>query len=162
MNSRSALATPFNAPVSPQNEFGVPELFLQRTGKWTGVYRKLNAEGQYLRDFEGTFTSTIEGANFRQANDYVYPDGKKVHLEFEGKFENGILLLDSPSYEDFSALAWDGGGCILFDCRKTQNNLEIWFFETIVYYQENQRVRTTQEFQDGAFFGINFIQAIFI
>ena len=158
MNLRPGFTTPFYSAVSKQNEFGVPELFTQRAGKWTGIYRKLDAEGKYLRDFKGVFASTIDGADFHQTNDYVYPDGKEVHLEFTGKFDNGILYMDSPSYKDFSALAWDGGGCILFDCRKTQEDKEIWFFETIVYYQENRRVRTTQEFQDGNFVGINFIQ----
>lgn len=144
---------------SSVDEFGVPEIFKRRLGNWSGIYRKVNIEGQLLKKFQGTFSSKIQGADFFQVNDYLYEDGTTKHLEFGGRFDSGVLVLDLSTYDMFEAIAWDGGGCILFDCVKQQHGEpKVRYFETIVYTGDNSRVRTTQEFLDDQFVGVNFIQ----
>jgi hypothetical protein len=145
---------------SSLDTFGVPEIFRLRTGTWEGTYIKVNAQGDRLLDFQGTFSSIIDGSSFKQTNDYVFADGATKHLEFEGSFADGILTLDSPSYSEFWGKAWDGGGCVLFDCMKQQDGSLIRYFETIVYTGTTTRVRTTQEFANSNFVGVNFIQEI--
>lgn len=148
-----------NSQTSSLDEFGVPNLFKQRAGRWGGTYIKVDAAGKFLKQFEGTFTSVIQGPNFAQVNDYIFENGETSHLEFEGRFEHGVLILNSPSYEVFEGIAWDGGGCILFDCvKRSPDSQKIRYFETILYTSDTTRVRTTQEFLDGQFVGVNFIQ----
>ncbi len=148
-----------NTQRSPLDEFGVPELFKRRAGNWGGTYIKVDAAGNCLKRFQGTFASVIQGAKFSQVNDYIFEHGETTHLEFEGQFDNGVLILDSPSYEVFEGIAWDGGGCILFDCIKpSTTGQKIRYFETIMYTSNTSRVRTTQEFLDDQFVGVNFIQ----
>ncbi|MEG4005331.1 hypothetical protein QUA41_01225 [Microcoleus sp. Pol11C1] len=105
--------------------------------------------------------SRLRASPYRQVNNYEYSDGSSLQLNFEGEFENRILKLYSTSYSDFSALVWDAGQeVICFRANKTQDNALITFVETMTLLSENQRVRSTQVFNNGIFDGISFIEEI--
>ena len=137
----------------------VPSIFLSHIGTWQGEYIKTDATGNFLRSFLGTFTVSITGNQYRQVNHYQYPDGKTMQLNFAGEFTDGILKIASDNYESFEAIAWDSGKqTIGFRVRKTQNNHLITYWESIILITPQYRVRSTQEYKDGIFEGINFIQ----
>jgi hypothetical protein len=136
----------------------VPEIFQRHIGTWKGEYIKIDTKGHFITSFIGQFTVKIEGINYYQTNEYEYPDGKQLKLEFAGKFDNGILQLGSSSYSDFNAIAWDSGqDTIGFIASKTQDNSLTKFVETITLINPNYRVRSTQQFTNNIFTGINFI-----
>ncbi|MGK7932013.1 MAG: hypothetical protein AB4041_11355 [Microcystaceae cyanobacterium] len=137
----------------------VPAIFKRHVGVWQGKYIKSNAQGQYLSSFQGTFTVMIDGIIYRQRNDYQYEDGKTLTLNFQGTFEDGILQLDSPNYDNFKSFAWDSGyNTIGFRVDKKQDNDLITFMETINLLTDTYRVRTTQEFKNNEFVGVNLIE----
>ena len=139
----------------------VPEIFQRHVGSWKGEYIKTDLTGHFLRSFTGTFTITIEGNTYRQVNQYEYPDGKELTLNFEGEFAGGILKMSSTSYSEFSAIAWDAGQeTIGFRLTKTQDGAIINFVETINLLNNDHRVRSTQAFKNGKFDGISFIEEI--
>lgn len=137
----------------------VPEIFQHHVGTWKGEFIKTNTKGNFISSFMGKFRIKIEGINYYQTNEYEYPDGKQLKLEFMGKFENGVLKLGSNSSSDVTANVWDcGQNIIQMISTKKQNNSLIKYIETITLIDENHRVRSTQEFKDGVFTGINFIE----
>ncbi len=139
----------------------VPEIFRRHTGTWQGEYIKTDTEGNFLRRFGGQFTITISGTSYRQINHYQYSDGSQLQLEFAGEFINGMLHMTSPSYADFSAIAWDAGQeTICFRATKTEAGCLITFMETMTLLAENRRVRSTHALKDGVFDGISFIAEI--
>jgi hypothetical protein len=80
------------------------------------------------------------GSTYRQVNNYEFPDGSRLQLNFEGEFENWILNLFSSSYSDFSAIVWDAGqDTVCFRATKTQDNALITFMETMTLLDENHR-----------------------
>ena len=137
----------------------VPEIFKRHIGTWKGEYIKTDTKGHFQSSFLGTFTIEIQGTTYQQVNQYEFPDGKQVTLNFEGEFINGILTLNSTSYFDFQAIAWDSGeNTIAFRANKTQHGKLITFIETVNLLAQNHRVRSTQVFKDGVFNGISFIE----
>lgn len=137
----------------------VPEIFKCHIGTWKGEYIKTDTKGHFNRSFLGTFTIDIQGNIYQQVNQYEFADGKQVTLNFEGEFNNGILTLNSTSYSDFQAIAWDSGeNTIGFRANKTQDGKLITFVETVNLLAPNHRVRSTQAFKDGVFNGISFIE----
>jgi hypothetical protein len=137
----------------------VPDIFKRHIGVWQGNYIKSDANGHFLRQFKGTFTVMIDGVIYRQRNDYQYEDGTNLTLHFEGIFEDGILKMQSSSYDEFKAFAWDSGyNTIGFRVDKKQEGDLITFMETIHLLTDNYRVRSTQEFKNNQFVGINFIE----
>jgi hypothetical protein len=143
------------------NKPQVPAIFQAHIGTWQGNYIKSDINGHFLSSFIGKFTVKIEGVNYAQINEYEFPDGRQSKLEFNGKFEDGILKLGSPSYGDFSAIAWDSGeNTIIFIATKTQDHNLIKFVETINLVNPHYRVRMTQQFTNHQFSGINFIAEI--
>ncbi len=137
----------------------VPEIFKRHIGTWKGEYIKTDTKGHFRSNFFGTFTIEIQGNTYYQVNQYEFPDGKQVTLNFEGKFIDGILTLNSTSYSDFQAIAWDSGeNTIGFRANKTQDGNLITFVETVNLLTPNHRVRSTQAFKDGIFDGISFIE----
>ncbi|MEL7034551.1 MAG: DUF3598 family protein [Cyanobacteria bacterium J06592_8] len=141
------------------NQQIVPEIFKRHIGTWKGEYIKTNPKGHFRSSFLGTFTFAIEGTTYRQVNDYEFPDGKRLTLNFEGEFKDGILIMSSSSYSDFHAIAWDAGqDTIGFRATKTQDGGLITFVETVNLLTPNHRVRSTQAFKDGVFDGISFIE----
>ncbi|MEH2001974.1 MAG: DUF3598 family protein [Nostoc sp.] len=139
----------------------VPEIFTRHIGTWKGEFIKTDKRGHFSRSFFGTFTILIEGSHYRQVNNYEYPDGSYLQLNFEGYFEDRILKLFSSSYSDAPAIAWDAGqDTICFRVTKTQDNALITLMETVTLLDENHRVRSTQTFKDGIFDGITFIEEI--
>lgn len=143
------------------NNQEIPEIFKRHIGIWKGEYIKTDTKGQFISSFIFIAKITIneiEDLNYYQVNEYEYPDGKKLKLEFKGKFENGILKLGSNS-NNFNAIVWDAGqDTIQMISTKTQDNSIIKFVETINLINPNHRVRSTQQFNDNIFTGINFIQ----
>ncbi|MEG4107519.1 DUF3598 family protein [Microcoleus sp. S13_C5] len=147
------------SPLHPPDLEKVPEIFTRHLGTWKGKFIKTDTRGHFSRSFLGSFTIWIEGSHYRQVNNYEYSDGSSLQLNFEGEFENRILKLYSTSYSDFSALVWDAGQeVICFRANKTQDNALITFVETMTLLSENQRVRSTQVFNNGIFDGISFIE----
>ncbi|MEG4083243.1 hypothetical protein [Microcoleus sp. POL10_C6] len=147
------------SPLPPPDLEKVPEIFTRHLGTWKGEFIKTDTRGHFSRSFLGSFTIWIEGSHYRQVNNYEYSDGSSLQLNFEGEFENRILKLYSTSYSDFSALVWDAGQeVICFRANKTQDNALITFVETMTLLSENQRVRSTQVFNNGIFDGISFIE----
>lgn len=139
----------------------IPDIFKRHIGTWQGEYIKTNAKGHFLRSFKGTFTVMIEGITYRQVNDYEYADGSTLTLNFAGQFESGILRMESSSYDNFKAIAWDAGYNIIgFKVDKIQDGSLISFMEMINLVSDNYRVRSTQEFKDHQFVGTNFIEEI--
>jgi hypothetical protein len=161
MSNNPVIIDNINTPaISPDLE-KVPEIFTRHIGTWKGEYIKTDKHGHFSRSFVGTFTIAIEGDRYRQVNKYEYADGSRLHLNFEGCFEDRILKLFSSSYSDFSAIAWDAGQDIVcFRANKTQDDALITFMETMTLIDENHRVRSTQTFKDGIFDGISFIEEI--
>ena len=146
-------------PSETGNSKQVPAIFLSHIGTWQGKYIKTDSTGHFLRSFLGTFTVSIEGNQYRQVNKYQYPDGKEIQLDFAGEFTNGILKLASNNYQDFEAMAWEAGeGTIGFRVTKRQDNNTITYMETITLITPQYRVRSTQEYKNGIFEGINFIE----
>lgn len=148
--------------LSPNpNPTSVPEIFWRHTGTWQGDYIKTDTGGNFLRRFWGQFTIAITGTTYRQVNRYQYPDGSQLQLEFAGEFVDGILHMTSPSYADFSAIAWDAGQeTVCFRATKTQAGSLITFMETMTLLAENRRVRSTHALKNGVFDGISFIEEI--
>ncbi|MCU0570837.1 MAG: DUF3598 family protein [Oculatellaceae cyanobacterium Prado106] len=137
----------------------VPPIFLRHVGTWQGEYIKTDTRGQFLSSFVGTFTVNIEGITYRQTNRYTYADGRRLQLDFEGIFEQGILKMSSSSYSDFAAIAWDAGQeTIGFRVVKTQDDACIEFMETMMLRSADHRVRSTQAYRNGVFDGISFIE----
>ncbi len=137
----------------------VPEIFKRHIGTWKGEYIKTDSRGHFLRSFLGTFTIAIKDTRYRQINRYEYSDGTQVTLNFEGEFEGGMLKMSSSSYSDFGAIAWDAGHDIIgFRATKTQDTVLITFVETMTLLTQDHRVRSTQEFRDGIFAGVSFIE----
>ena len=147
--------------MSEFKQEAIIELFKRHVGTWKGEYIKTDVKGHFWRSFLGTFTIAIEGNIYRQVNRYEYPDGTQVELNFEGKFEGGILKMSSGSYSDFQVIAWDAGQeTIGFRATKTQDGDLITFIETISLLTPERRVRSTQAFKNGIFDGISFIEEI--
>lgn len=145
------------------NHEQVPVIFNRHIGTWKGKYIKTDSNGYFVSSFLGQFTILIDGINYSQVNEYEYPDGKTLRLEFQGKFKDGILELASSSYSDFTAIAWDAGqDTIGFRATKTEAESIISFMETITLIKPNYRVRSTQSFKNGIFNGINFIEETLI
>lgn len=139
----------------------VPEIFKRHVGTWKGEFIKTDSRGHFLRSFLGTFTIAIKETGYQQVNHYEYSDGTQVTLNFEGEFEGGILKMSSSSYSDSRAIAWDAGqDTICFRATKTQGEAFITLVETITLLAQDHRVRSTQEFKDGIFVGISFIEEI--
>lgn len=139
----------------------VPEIFQRNIGTWKGEYIKTDTKGHFRSSFLGTFTFAIENTTYRQVNHYEFPDGRRLTLNFDGEFQDGILTMFSSSYSDFQAIAWDAGqNTIGFRANKTQDGALITFVETINLLAPDHRVRTTQAFKDGIFDGISFIEEI--
>lgn len=137
----------------------VPQIFRDHIGTWQGEYIKTDKTGHFLKSFIGKFTIKIEDLNYIQTNEYQYSDGKELRLDFSGKFENGILKMASDSYGVFTATAWDSGeNTIMFVATKKQDDSIIKFIETISLLEPNHRVRSTQEFQNNIFSGVNLIE----
>ncbi len=147
-------------PAKKMTDF-VPAIFKRHIGSWQGEYIKTNAQGHFIRSFKGTFTIHIEGTIYRQVNYYEYADGSDLTLQFEGQFEAKILKLNSSNYEEFFAFAWDAGhDTIGFKVNKKQDNSLITYMETIYLINDHYRVRTTQEFKDQQFIGVNLIEEV--
>ena len=69
--------------------------------------------------------------------------------------------MTSPSYSDFTAIAWDAGQeTICFRSTKTQDGAVITFIETMTLLGSDRRVRSTHALKDGVFDGISFIEEI--
>jgi hypothetical protein len=139
---------------------GVPALFREVQGGWRGTYYKIAASGEKLRQFEGLFVIRIEADHYHQTNHYRFPDGATLDLEFHGRFgPEGVLAMASPSRQDFRAMAWQAGPrLILFESRKREAGHRIHYLETIQIDSATTRARTTLEYRDGAFSGVNFIR----
>jgi hypothetical protein len=141
--------------------YGVPALFRAIEGSWQGIYYKLNPEASRLRDFEGVFTISITGNCYRQTNRYRFDDGSSMELAFSGLFENGILTMVSESRQGFRGLAWQAGpNLILFESLKQEDGVRIRYLEMILFDSPTTRARTTLEYRDGAFTGVNFIREV--
>ena len=139
----------------------VPAIFEQHLGTWQGEYIKTDTRGQFLRSFFGSFTIAIAGTTYQQVNRYQYPDGSGLELHFTGEFVNGLLQMQSSSYADFAAIAWDAGqSTICFRATKTQAGAVITFMETMTLLSRDRRVRSTHALKDGEFDGISFIEEI--
>lgn len=161
MSNAQGISEDIITPVLSPDLSKVPEIFTRHIGTWKGEFIKTDTGGHFSRSFLGTFTIAIMGSTYRQVNNYEFPDGSPLQLNFEGEFENGILNLFSSSYSDFSGIAWDAGQDIIcFRATKTQDNSLITFMETMTLLDENHRVRSTQVFNDGIFDGISFIEEI--
>ncbi len=141
--------------------FGVPALFHDIQGTWQGTYYKVNAQAEKIKDFEGAFTIIIEGDRYTQTNRYQFTDGSTLELQFSGIFDNGILSMASTSRSQFRAQAWQAGpNLILFDSMKQEGKQQIRYLETIYFDSPTSRSRTTLEYRDGQFFGVNFIREV--
>jgi hypothetical protein len=65
-------------------------LRVQYIGTGKGEFIKTDIGGHFSRSFLGSFTIAIVGTTYRQVNNYEFPDGSRLQLNFEGEFENGI------------------------------------------------------------------------
>ncbi len=143
-----------------KGEREIPEIFRRHIGVWQGKAIKVNPQGELQRTFNGTFSVSITDGNYHQENTYTFPDGKIRTLRFEGYFDkNGILILSSSDYPEFTATAWDAGNeTIIFRSSKIENGKRYMYLETMTITAPNSRVRSTQIFQEGIFDGITYIE----
>lgn len=137
----------------------IPEIFRKHLGTWAGTALKVSPEGKLERTFNGVFAISIEGNKYHQENTYTLPDGNTRTLKFEGHFEQGVLILNSSSYPEFTATAWDGGNdTIIFRSSKIENDKRYMSVETMTLINSNSRVRSSQIFREGVFDGITYIE----
>lgn len=140
---------------------GVPALFRRIQGSWQGRYYKLSPEAVRQRAFYGVFTISIAGNRYGQTNRYQFDDGSTAELTFSGTFTNGLLSMESDSRENFRAQAWQAGAdLILFESFKQEEGVRIHYLEMILFDSPSSRARTTLEYRDGAFAGVNFIREV--
>jgi hypothetical protein len=141
--------------------YGVPALFRSIQGSWQGTYFKLGTDASRLGDFEGVFTISISGNRYRQTNRYRFHNGSTMELSFTGIFQNGILTMESESRQKFRGRAWQAGpNLILFESLKQEDGVRIRYLEMILFDSPTTRARTTLEYRDGAFSGVNFIREV--
>lgn len=137
----------------------IPEIFNRHIGVWEGTVIKVNPQGERKLSFPGTFAVSFEGCDYRQVNTYTLPDGNIRILRFQGRFDNGVLILSSSDYPEFAATAWDAGNdAILFRSSKVEEQKHYTYIETMTITSPNSRVRSTQIFRDGVFDGITYIE----
>ncbi len=142
-----------------QSEHEIPEIFYRHIGVWQGTAIKVSPQGELQRSFRGTFAVWITGCDYRQENTYTLADGNVRTLQFTGRFENGVLILSSSDYPEFTATAWDAGhDAILFRSSKIENGKCYMYIETMTLTDSNSRVRSTQIFEEGVFDGITYIE----
>lgn len=142
-----------------QGNHEVPEIFKRHIGVWQGTAIKVSSQGELERRFHGTFSVSIDGSDYHQENTYALADGNTRGLQFKGHFENGVLILSSSDYPEFSGTAWDAGNdTILFRSSKIENGKSYMYIETMTLIDPNSRVRSSQIFQDGVFNGITYIE----
>ncbi|MBE9167822.1 DUF3598 family protein [Pleurocapsales cyanobacterium LEGE 06147] len=145
--------------IQSRLDYEVPEIFNRHIGVWQGTVIKVNPQGERQRSFHGTFAVSIDGYDYHQVNTYILPDGNVRILRFEGRFENGVLILSSADYPEFAATAWDAGNeIILFSSSKIEEGKRYTYVETMTLTGANSRVRSTQIFQAGVFDGITYIE----
>lgn len=156
------LDTPGWAPgerVLDLDAHGVPALFRRIQGSWRGRYYKLSPEAARQSAFDGVFTISIAGNRYLQTNHYQFDDGSTMELTFSGTFANGYLSMGSESRQNFRARAWQAGAdLILFESLKVEAGVRIRYVEMILFDSPTTRARTTLEYRDGAFAGVNFIR----
>ncbi len=140
---------------------GVPALFRRIQGSWRGRYYKLSPKASRQRAFDGVFTISIAGNRYLQTNHYQFDDGSTRELTFSGTFAHGVLSMESESRQNFRARAWQAGSdLILFESLKQEDGARIRYLEMILFDSPSTRARTTMEYRDGVFAGVNFIHEV--
>ena len=145
--------------TNKQGKHEIPEIFHRHIGVWQGTAIKVNPQGELQRSFQGTFTVSITGCDYHEENTYTLADGNMRTLRFKGHLENGVIIISSSDYPEFTATAWDAGNdMILFRSSKIENGKRYMYIETVTLIDPNSRVRSTQIFQEGIFDGITYIE----
>ncbi|KAA8493412.1 hypothetical protein FVE85_8857 [Porphyridium purpureum] len=61
-------------------------------GVWVGVYKYFDAHGALVKQHRSRLTLECRGAKWLQTNEYMYDDGSREVLNFEGEIgEDGVL-----------------------------------------------------------------------
>lgn len=140
---------------------GVPALFRRIQGTWQGRYYKVSPAAICQRAFDGTFTIAISADRYHQTNRYSFDDGSTTELVFSGTFAHGVLTMQSDSRRKFSGRAWQAApDLILFESHKEEGGVAIRYLEMICFDTPGSRARTTLEYRDGVFAGVNFIREV--
>jgi hypothetical protein len=123
---------------------------LRHAGVWEGVYRHVDAQGQWLDQHNTRIRCEFPSAGpyaYIQHNHFWWPDGRESFATLPGIFRDGRLWWDVPTFHGY---AWetDDGVILLNLTRKDLPNAS--FLEIIVLAPDGlTRGRTWHWFQDN-------------
>lgn len=155
-------------PAITYNEFNVPLAFLRNCATWEGTARRISAAGELMDTDIIRVTIEIDGSNYVQTNTVRINTPKEVTAKYFGNFSEGKLVfpitdevytLGGEKASAFSGIAWAiTDELIVYRGSRTLQGRKTFYNELIALIDNDNRVRTTQLFEDGVYKLVTMIE----
>jgi hypothetical protein len=150
--------------------FHVPTAFLHNCGTWEGTAKRVLKNGTLVDEHLVRVSIEIEAARYVQTNTVRINTPQEVTAQYFGYFSDGRLVfpltdevytLGGEKATEFSGQAWAvTDDLIVYRGSRTLQNCKTYYNELIALTdaQAQQRVRTTQLFEDGLYKLVTMIE----
>jgi len=130
-------------------------LFQKHHGTWEGTYTLIDRRtGEILDRHKSRLTCEVDGTKWRQTNLYTWEDGRSDEKTFEGLFEDGRLVFDTPRLKGEAVEADDKVIVLRWIYTHAPEDS---YAEIITLESDTHRSRTWQHFEGGDFAKLTLI-----
>lgn len=148
-------------PQVSYNEFNVPFAFLFNCGTWEGTAKRINRAGELIDEHLVRVKIEITGSQYVQTNTVRINTPREVTAQYFGNFSEGKLVfpltdevytLGGEKALGFSGIAWAvTDDLIVYRGSRTLQGCKTYYNELIALVNKEQRVRTTQVYEEGVY-----------
>jgi hypothetical protein len=148
-------------PQVNYNEFNVPFAFLNNCGTWEGTAKRINTKGELIDEHLVRVKIEVTDSQYVQTNTVRINTPRELTAQYFGNFSEGKLVfpltdevytLGGEKALGFSGIAWAvTDDLIVYRGSRTVQGCKTYYNELIALVNQNQRVRTTQVYEEGVY-----------
>lgn len=155
-------------PMLSLDVSGVPLVFHRNCALWEGIARRITTEGHCVDTDRVRVRIVIEANNYVQTNTVRIGTSSEVVAQYHGHFLDGKLVfpltdevytLAGEKATAFSGIAWPISDQVIVYCgSRTLRGVRTHYNEIITLVSDDQRVRTTQLYENGVYRHVTMIE----
>jgi len=147
---------------------GVPLVFHRNCALWEGIARRITSDGHCVDTDRVRVRIAIEAKTYTQTNTVRIGTPAEIVAQYNGYFLGGKLVfpftdevytLAGEKATAFSGIAWPISDQVIVYCgSRTLRGIRTHYNEIITLVSDDQRVRTTQLYENGIYRHVTMIE----
>ncbi len=137
-------------------QLSLKEKLRQVTGVWVGTYTHVSPQGQMLDTFTSRQETRLEGDDWYERINYLWPEGDKIQFDFHARFDptGEAMIFDDPNFHGELKFVNDMVYVFPYHWKAKPETHAV---ETIVMASPHYKSRLWQTFENGELVKVTII-----